>query len=166
MNRRQDDERIRVAVLDTGLDREHADFQRARTKQFVGELGNLPNPEQKEDAQTARIVGYRDFCRPDARDADVDDDKVQGGSAADEEVEGDDVDNDDVPDLDGHGTQVAGILLRLAPHTELLVARVCLGENSVGISEDYTFFRKPRPDVVARVRPPPRRVRQIYGEQR
>jgi hypothetical protein len=54
--------------------------------------------------------------------------------------------------LDGHGTQVAGIILRLAPRANLLVARVCLGERSLSIPNDLARFKTPQPDTVAKVR--------------
>jgi subtilisin family serine protease len=138
MLRQVKDRPIRIAVLDTGFDRSHADFQQARTKDFLGELGSLSNPEPLERPQCSRIVASRDFCRPST---------ANGGCG-----DNDEDDEDDVADLDGHGTKVAGILLRLAPYSELLIARVCLGEESSSLPENQVKFQTPQPDIVARVR--------------
>lgn len=39
-------------------------------------------------------------------------------------------------DFDGHGTQVASIILRLAPRAELYIARVCAGDIYRGVAVD------------------------------
>ncbi|CAK7237315.1 hypothetical protein SEUCBS140593_009918 [Sporothrix eucalyptigena] len=110
----EDDTPIRVAVIDTGIDRGHADFQRARTKNF---LGQKPNPVQYEQPQKDRIRVCKNFCK--------------------------DQPEDDVTDLDGHGTQVAGIILRLAPNAELYIARVCTSDINHGLEPDKKQQRRP-----------------------
>lgn len=52
---------------------------------------------------------------------------------------------DDVVDLDGHGTAVAGIILRLAPRSEVYIARICAGVPDSGEPEH------PQPATVAEV---------------
>ena len=105
-----DDRRFKIAIIDTGLDRDHADFKQARTKEFKGDAGNVADPAPGEKPQNDRILGWRNFCP----------DKLE----------------DDVDDLDGHGTQVAGIILRLAPNADLYIARVCIGDINNGLSRD------------------------------
>ncbi|KAL2835990.1 peptidase S8/S53 domain-containing protein [Aspergillus pseudoustus] len=115
------DERIRIAVLDTGIDLKHADFKNPRTKMFTREFQSQPAKEKL--AQIDRIKAYRNFHI--AR-------------------------NDEVDDLDGHGTQVAGIILRLAPNADLYIARVCAGKNRAEPFEgDEGSFRGPHPSDVA-----------------
>lgn len=57
-------------------------------------------------------------------------------------------------DLDGHGTQVAELILRIAPRSELHIARICEGEISRGMPTPSTAtdnpVKKPRPDIVAK----------------
>ncbi|KAI4601202.1 hypothetical protein KJ359_012390 [Pestalotiopsis sp. 9143b] len=50
---------------------------------------------------------------------------------------------DDVADLDGHGTAVAGIILRLAPRSEVYIARICTGVPGSGKPQH------PQPTTVA-----------------
>ncbi|KAM0260505.1 hypothetical protein ACHAQJ_002738 [Trichoderma viride] len=146
----QDDDRIiRVAILDTGFDVEHDDFKEARTKHFQPcveivsnpvingppqfRVGIASNPVVNEPTQCERIKAYRNFCH--------------GGANGDLNGTGND---DDIKDFDGHGTKVAGIILRLAPHAELFIARVCMGESNVLTPEDLKCFQKPQPEIVAR----------------
>ena len=109
----EDDTPIRVAVIGTGIDREHADFQMARTKKF---RGHQPNPARSEQPQKDRIRACKNFCK--------------------------DPPDDDVSDLDGHGTQVAGIILRLAPNAELYIARVCTGDTNYSVGNDKVQQRR------------------------
>jgi subtilisin family serine protease len=113
------DKRFKIAVLDTGLDRGHDDFKQARTKEFKGDAGNVADPAPGEKPQNDRILGWHNFC-PDKPE-------------------------DDVDDLDGHGTQVAGIILRLAPNADLYIARVCIGDINNGRSEDQ--IRGPKEEI-------------------
>ncbi|OIW24581.1 hypothetical protein CONLIGDRAFT_673720 [Coniochaeta ligniaria NRRL 30616] len=101
---------IKIAVLDTGFDFSHADFRQARTKTFTGPYGDISCPAEHEDAQADRVKGCRNFC-PDQPP-------------------------ENVCDIDGHGTQVAGIILRLAPHAHLYIARVCAGDANRGLASD------------------------------
>ncbi|KAK7178833.1 hypothetical protein DPSP01_013881 [Paraphaeosphaeria sporulosa] len=130
------DKPIKIAVLDTGLDGDHEDFQRARTTTFTGKFGDEPNPMHNEDPQINRIKSYRNFCTTE--------------QACDHNVT--DQDNEDtladVQDFDGHGTKVAGIILRLAPDSELFIAKVCIGGERKLPAEE-SKFQKPEPDVVA-----------------
>ncbi|KAI1394275.1 ankyrin [Hypoxylon trugodes] len=81
---KESDKKIRVAVLDTGIDLGHEDWRRPRADMM-------------------------NFC---------------GGSES------------DIQDVDGHGTQVAGIILRLAPRADVYIARVCVENRNRGISGD------------------------------
>ncbi|KAI1827706.1 subtilisin-like protein [Xylaria intraflava] len=103
------DPRVRIVILDTGIDLGHEDFQQARTKTFAGKSGNIACPVQGEPPQISRIKKWTNFW-------------------PDQEI-------DNVNDLDGHGTQVAGIVLRLAPAAELFVARICTGDVNHGVPE-------------------------------
>ncbi|KAK3994248.1 hypothetical protein QBC44DRAFT_392685 [Cladorrhinum sp. PSN332] len=122
------DRTVKIAVLDTGLDLRHPDFEHARAKSFRRNAeGEFDITRSREKPQKERIKEWRNFCT-DEKDG-----------------------NDHVEDIDGHGTALAGILLRLAPHTDLYVARVSLTKSSqVGIPQDQEMYRKPDPDVVAK----------------
>ncbi|KAJ6447266.1 SAC3/GANP domain-containingprotein [Purpureocillium lavendulum] len=93
------DARVRIAVLDTGLDMDHADFALARSKMSTA-TDEFPRAEKGEKIQKDRIKGRMNFC-------------------------GDRMDRTDVSDGDGHGTFVASVILRLAPQADLFIARVC-----------------------------------------
>lgn len=128
------DDRVRIAILDTGFDHNHEDFKQARTKDFIGEMGDVAFPVEGECAQIHRVKKRRNFC-----------------------VDKEEDENEDTDDLHGHGTQVAGIILRLAPNADLYIARVCRGEFNYGHPEVQTVdkenedFCKPQPRVVAKV---------------
>lgn len=100
------DEPVKVAILDTGIDRNHPDFQHPRSKP---KKGGIIRPVRGEEEQIKRIKASQNFC-DDRKDV------------------------DDVTDIDGHGTHVAGIILQLAPAAELYIARVCEGDESYGRS--------------------------------
>lgn len=57
-------------------------------------------------------------------------------------------------DLDGHGTQVAELILRLAPRSELYIARICEGDINRGMRTPAAAtdnpVKRPRPDIVAK----------------
>ncbi|KAF4637697.1 hypothetical protein G7Y89_g389 [Cudoniella acicularis] len=89
------DEPVKVAILDTGIDRNHPDFQHPRSRP---RKGGIISPVEGEEAQIKRIKVCQNFC----------DDRIDVG---------------DVTDIDGHGTHVAGIILQLAPRAELYIAR-------------------------------------------
>jgi hypothetical protein len=122
---------IRIAVLDSGCDLEHADFKQARAKTFSGPRRNTPKPAEYEIAQEKRIIAYQNFC-PDQKPTDI-------------------------SDIDGHGTQVAGLILRLAPHTHVYIARVCSGDANRGLPPeqrvrvDENDFCQPQPETVKEV---------------
>lgn len=99
------DEPVKVAILDTGIDRNHPDFQHPRSKPKKG----IMSPVRGEENQIKRIKASQNFC-DDRKDV------------------------EDVTDIDGHGTHVAGIILQLAPAAELYIARVCEGDESYGRS--------------------------------
>jgi subtilisin family serine protease len=100
------DEPVKVAILDTGIDRNHPDFQHPRSKP---KKGGIISPVRGEEEQIKRIMASQNFC-DDRKDV------------------------EDVTDIDGHGTHVAGIILQLAPAAELYIARVCEGDESYGRS--------------------------------
>jgi hypothetical protein len=130
------DKPIKIAILDTGIDMQkrgpdsqmHEDFRNIRAVSFED---GRPVADSKGTPQYDRIKGLRNFCSDD--DADV-------------------------QDLDGHGTAVAGIVLRLAPETELYIARICVGEVNSGVSKenlrpvDKSHIVNPRPSIIKRVR--------------
>ncbi|KAH7383918.1 peptidase S8/S53 domain-containing protein [Pyrenochaeta sp. MPI-SDFR-AT-0127] len=127
-----DDKPIKIAVLDTGIDMQgtqfdspmHDDFRERRAIRFQN---GIPVSDEKGMPQYSRIKNMQNFC---------------GGDAA------------DVQDLDGHGTAVAGIILRLAPETELFIARICVGDVAYGVTEDKVSpvdkdqVLNPRPSVI------------------
>ncbi|KAL2836698.1 peptidase S8/S53 domain-containing protein [Aspergillus pseudodeflectus] len=128
LQHKERDERVRIAVLDTGIDLSHEDFTQARTKDFVGRTGR--NPVRGELAQIKRLKAYRNFC-------------IQDGDTQEEET--------NVNDHNGHGTQVAGIILRLAPNTDLYITRVCAGKSHADPSAgDEDPFQEPQPFIVAK----------------
>ncbi|KAK4167802.1 peptidase S8/S53 domain-containing protein [Cladorrhinum sp. PSN259] len=118
---------VKIAILDTGLDNSHPDFEQARTKAFVGNQRNEANPVKGGMPQKMRFKEARNFCT----DINQDDNHVQ--------------------DLDGHGTAIAGTILRLVPRAHLCIARVSLtASDDVQVPESQKEYKKPRPDVVAR----------------
>lgn len=132
------DEPVKVAILDTGVDLNHLDFLQPRSKpKNSGKMSSVKG----EEAQIKRIKSCRNFC--------------------------DDRSNmEDVTDIDGHGTHVAGIILQLAPTAELYIARVCQGDDSYGNSltndeqqiprdrvKQWEGDKKVYPDRVERVSP-------------
>ncbi|KAI0836730.1 ankyrin [Hypoxylon sp. FL0890] len=120
------DRKIRVAVLDTGIDLDHEDWLQPRAVRFEH---NAPIPAKGELRQIDRIKNKMNFCAGP---------------------------ENDVQDLDGHGTQVAGIILRLAPRAEIDIARVCIGNRNRGLREaekgtnGLTAERCPQPSAVAK----------------
>ncbi|KAI6091062.1 hypothetical protein F4821DRAFT_211082 [Hypoxylon rubiginosum] len=113
------DTRVKIAVLDTGIDLEHEDFRAARATSFIG---GRPKSAPGEDPQTDRIKEKRNFCG----------------------------DEDCVQDYDGHGTQVAGIILRLAPRADIYVARICDGNvvQNGGDNHGKSYITNPTPKAV------------------
>ncbi|KAL2855140.1 hypothetical protein BJX68DRAFT_23369 [Aspergillus pseudodeflectus] len=127
LQHKERDERVRIAILDTGIDLSHEDFVKPRTKDFHGKTGG--NPVKGELAQINRLKAYRNFCICDGN--------------TEEET--------NVNDRNGHGTQVAGIILRLAPNADLYIARVCAGKNRAdSVARDEDPFQEPQPSVVAK----------------
>ncbi|KAI1087485.1 ankyrin [Rostrohypoxylon terebratum] len=122
---KEKDKKVRVAILDTGIDLDHEDWLQPRALRF--EHGK-PVPASGEPRQIDRIKNSMNFC---------------GGS---ETV---------VQDLDGHGTQVAGIILRLAPRAEIDIARVCIGDRNRGNTKgkdtvSSSADKCPQPTAVAK----------------
>lgn len=112
------DERIRIAVLDTGMD--------------DGEYAKNENKELKKPPWK-RVVARSNFCVPKEEDL-----------------------NANTHDLDGHGTKVASIILRLAENVDLYIARVCRGADVEEADRNKdTEFKDPEPAVVARVNETP-----------
>ncbi|KAI0441645.1 peptidase S8/S53 domain-containing protein [Xylaria telfairii] len=102
------DEPVKVAILDTGIDKNHPDFQNPRSKLKIKKGIESISPVKGEEKQIERIKACQNFC--------------------------DNREDTDVTDIDGHGTHVAGIILQLAPNAELYIARVCRGDESYGRS--------------------------------
>ncbi|KAI0521189.1 ankyrin [Xylaria bambusicola] len=122
------DRRVKIAILDTGFDSKHRDWDNPRALRFKN---NQPESDPRDVKQRDRIKEFRDFC----------------GSVDGQESDG--------VDVDGHGTQVTGIILRLAPRADVYVARICEGDRNrglpahlqtVGLSTNGT---KPQPAAVA-----------------
>lgn len=122
------DRRIKVAVLDTGLDVSLENFKKPRVRRFVD--GN-PEWAPGEPRQYERIKACEDF--------------TDSGPITSK---------DDMKDLDGHGTQVAELILRLAPRADLYIARICEGKINRGTStlsaSTGNRVKDPRPDIVAK----------------
>lgn len=119
------DKKVRVAILDTGIDLDHEDWLQPRALRFDH---GKPVPANGEPRQIDRIKNKMNFC---------------GGSET------------DVQDLDGHGTQVAGIILRLAPRAEIDIARVCIGDRNRGNTkgkdtESSSADKCPQPSAVVK----------------
>ncbi|KAI0438322.1 peptidase S8/S53 domain-containing protein [Xylaria telfairii] len=92
------DRPVRIAILDSGIDEGHPDLERPRARKFQVDGPNItPIASKHEKSQLDRIKGYKDFCSENSKPM----------------------------DCYGHGTQVAGIILRRAPRAELVIARVC-----------------------------------------
>ncbi|KAI1367979.1 ankyrin [Xylaria arbuscula] len=100
------DRRVNIAVLDTGFDPTHRDWDNPRALRFKN---NQPESDPCDVKQRNRIKEFRDFCGSS-------DGKAHDGI-----------------DLDGHGTQVAGIILRLAPRADVYIARICEGDRNRGL---------------------------------
>jgi subtilisin family serine protease len=127
------DRPIKVAVLDTGLDIHHPNFKNPRVTRFLG--GNPVWASDHEPSQYDRIKACEDFTG---------DGPLRG--------------KDEMKDLDGHGTQVTELILRIAPRSEVYVARICEGDINRGSTTPQTRptpttdnpVKRPRPDIVAR----------------
>ncbi|KAG8157271.1 hypothetical protein KVR01_012979 [Diaporthe batatas] len=120
------DEPIKIAVLDTGLDVKHPNFLNPRLTGFEG--GKPVWAKKPEPSQYERIKACADFT-------------------GDGLVES----KDDMIDLNGHGTQVTELILRLAPRSDLYIARICTGEVGSGThTPTNSTIKHPRPDIVAR----------------
>ncbi|KAK7734803.1 hypothetical protein SLS63_004223 [Diaporthe eres] len=120
------DRPVKVAVLDTGLDVTHKNFENHR---FVG--GKQVWSSEKQPSQYDRIKACEDFTST-----------------------GPITEKDDMKDLDGHGTQVTELILRIAPRAELYIARICEGDINRGTpttsSPTGNPVTRPRPDIVAK----------------
>jgi Subtilase family len=106
--------RVRVAVIDTGVDGNHPYIKHHALRNRL-DTRDDGHSESKQPAQPplsddASIVAFRDFTD----DSDDDDDKSSTPI-----------------DMSGHGTFVAGLLTRLAPEAKLFVARVATDSTSI-----------------------------------
>lgn len=123
------DRPIRVAILDTGLDVAHQNFQNPRLTHFSD--GKPVWSSKGEPSQYERIVACEDFTG---------DGPIKR--------------KDEMKDLDGHGTQVAELILRIAPRSELYVARVCEGEVNRGTptrsAPTNNPVKQPHPTIIAK----------------
>lgn len=120
------DKIIKVAVLDTGINLDHPDFQKARTTGF--DEDGTPKLAENEQPQITRISskGRKNFATG-----------LQGG--------------DDVNDVNGHGTKVAGLILRLAPSAEIYIARIFDGELADKDSKKMEAQTVPLENTVTKV---------------
>ncbi|KAK3940187.1 peptidase S8/S53 domain-containing protein [Diplogelasinospora grovesii] len=100
-------ELVKVAILDTGIDLKHPDFEKPRAISFQQ---GKPISAAGEPNQKDRIKGCWD---------------CMSGSSKAETME----------DCDGHGTKVASIILRLAPGAELYIARISRGNDQRNLDE-------------------------------
>ncbi|KAI5458701.1 peptidase S8/S53 domain-containing protein [Mariannaea sp. PMI_226] len=130
---KEKDKRVKIAILDTGIDGDHPDFQRPRAKRLTFVDDVIEHADAKgEIPQCQRITAFKDFCS--------------------------DSEGEKLVDVDGHGTYIAGIILRLAPWADLVVARVCFGDVNRGVpstqrrqtSRKNRDETRPDPTVVAR----------------
>lgn len=116
-------------MLDTGLDVTHKNFKNPRLHRFSGEQPVWSSDQ--EPSQYDRIRACEDFTGT-----------------------GPITKKDDMKDLDGHGTQVTELILRLAPRSELYIARICEGDINRGASTPSAGtdnpVKRPRPDIVAK----------------
>lgn len=122
------DRPIKIAILDTGLDISHSDLNQPRIIRFQN---SQPLRAEGEPYQRDRIQAWKDFTQATSVKTKT-----------------------DMLDLDGHGTQVAGLILRLAPRSDLYIARICEGDVSRGGSMEPTEssdnpFKKPQPETAA-----------------
>lgn len=89
--------------------------------------------EKLEKPPWTQVVARSNFCVPEEKEPDV-----------------------NTHDLDGHGTNVASIILNLAQNIELYIARVCRGSNVEEADRNKEMeFEEPEPAVVARVKESP-----------
>lgn len=120
------DRPVKIAILDTGFDSSHPDFEYSRALRFQN---SQPVRAGGEPRQRDRIRAWKDFTRE---------------SISTEA---------DILDLDGHGTQVAGLILRLAPRSELYIARICEGNIQRGAIKptkpSSSLLKTPQPDIAA-----------------
>lgn len=123
------DRPVKVAVLDTGLDVGHPYLKNPRLKGF--EYGKPVWADHQEPSQYERIKACADF--------------TSSGQIAGK---------DEMIDLDGHGTQVAELILRFSPRSELYIARICEGDLNRGTptrsAPTDSPIKKPQPHIVAK----------------
>lgn len=81
---------IKVAVLDTGVDKREAHFQVAR---------------ESTEYHGTSLKGVKSFVGGDSHD------------------------------INGHGTGVAALIVEIAPHVDLYIAKVCVGKAIIGVDQ-------------------------------
>lgn len=123
------DQPIKVAIIDTGLDLSHSDWVHPRTIRFQN---GRPIRAEGEPRQCDRVRACKDFTGYEPGEG-----------------------KDAIIDLDGHGTQVAGLVLRLAPRSSLYIARICEGNIHRGavqkddVAPTQNRIKNPKPEIAA-----------------
>lgn len=114
---------MKIAILDTGIDLDHDEWKLPR---IIGFKNGEAIRETQELPQKKRIIGWKNFAE---------------GSET------------DITDTDGHGTMIAGIILRLAPQAQIYVARVCEGNRNRGneSATAETVVKNPKPEATIKV---------------
>ncbi|KAI1299920.1 hypothetical protein F5Y03DRAFT_243836 [Xylaria venustula] len=123
------DEIVKIAILDTGIDLKHEDFNFPRAEAISSDGQPIHADHEPLQKERMNIKNSKSFI----------------GEA------------DDLQDVDGHGTQVASIILRLAPRAEILVGRICQGNRQYGLTNQQKEAQQvssdvanPKADVVAK----------------
>lgn len=106
---------VKIAILDTGVDLNHEDFRKpARRRTKIGQTAVTGFPEMP---QRERIKAYKSFI---------------GRSS------------EDIADVSGHGTHIAGLIMAIAPRAELYIARTSTGLQQPPSEDDQPASKRGR----------------------
>lgn len=97
---------VRIAILDTGIDLNHENFLKPPRRRT--KVGTRAAKQLGEKPQRERIKACKNFV------GDI---------------------SEDVSDLTGHGTHIAGLILGIAPRAELYIAKTSSGEEALESKE-------------------------------